>query len=218
MAESRWQKLGVQFYALSTREKSLILVAGLLLIIMGSYLWVIDEQLAKTSKLQQQLSVFKSQYLGLEGEVAELQLALSKDPDRLLQQQIDELIKRNSELDNTLNSQTAKLVPADKMPQLLTNVLSKTHKVRLISMESLAPEISQLEKDRQDAKVHIYQHGVVVELEGSYFDITDYLQSLKDSPLKFDWRAFDYQVTDYPKARVTLELFTLSTSEAFIGM
>ncbi|MBC3766102.1 MSHA biogenesis protein MshJ [Neptunicella marina] len=218
MAESRWRKLGVQFYALSIREKSLILLAGLLLIILGGYLWVIDGQLSKMAGLEQQLKTNKSQYLGLQGEVAELQLALSKDPDKILQQQIDELISRNNALDDSLNSQTAKLVPADRMPQLLISVLNKSHKVKLVSMESLEPVISQLEDDRPNAKVHIYQHGVRIKLQGSYFDIADYLQSLKTSPLGFDWRAFDYQVTNYPIASVTLELYTLSTSEAFIGI
>lgn len=59
--------------------------------------------------------------------------------------------------------------------------------------------------------VGVFKHAVVIQLEGSYFDVVDYLSALENLPWKFYWAELDYRVIDYPKAIVTLEVYTLST-------
>ena len=59
--------------------------------------------------------------------------------------------------------------------------------------------------------VGVFKHSVVVQVEGSYFDVIDYLSILENLSWKFYWSELDYRVVDHPKAIVTLEVYTLST-------
>ena len=55
-------------------------------------------------------------------------------------------------------------------------------------------------------------------MEGRYFDIQAYLESIETLPWQFYWKKFSYRVIDYPMAEVEIELYTLSTSPAFMGV
>lgn len=61
--------------------------------------------------------------------------------------------------------------------------------------------------------VGVFKHAVVIQLEGSYFDVIDYLVALESLSWKFYWSELDYRVVAYPKAIVTLEVYTLSTEK-----
>ena len=61
--------------------------------------------------------------------------------------------------------------------------------------------------------VSVFKHSVVIQLEGSYFDVVDYLSALENLSWKFYWSTLDYRVVKYPKAIVTLEVYTLSTGK-----
>lgn len=67
-------------------------------------------------------------------------------------------------------------------------------------------------KNRSDlTNIGVFKHAVVIQLEGSYFDVIDYLSALESLSWKFYWSELDYRVVNYPKAIVTLEVYTLST-------
>lgn len=61
--------------------------------------------------------------------------------------------------------------------------------------------------------ISVFKHTVVIRLEGGYFDMVDYLSALENLPWKFYWSELDYHVVEYPKAIVTLEVYTLSTGK-----
>ena len=65
-------------------------------------------------------------------------------------------------------------------------------------------------------KINLFQHGIHIELHGSFWDLVNYLQKIEALPERFYWRSLDYRVGNYPDATVTLELYTLSTSKDFI--
>jgi MSHA biogenesis protein MshJ len=56
-----------------------------------------------------------------------------------------------------------------------------------------------------------------MELTGSYFDISAYLQALESLPVRYYWRTFQYKVEEYPQARLVFEVYTLGTRQEFIG-
>ena len=65
---------------------------------------------------------------------------------------------------------------------------------------------------------NLYRHGVAITIEGRYFDIQQFLQNVEQLGWRFYWKKFHYTVSDYPTASVELELYTLSTSKAFLGV
>lgn len=60
----------------------------------------------------------------------------------------------------------------------------------------------------------VYKHSVELSIEGGYFAVLDYLKALENMPWQFYWEGMDYVVDDYPNAKVTLEVFTLSAVTA----
>jgi MSHA biogenesis protein MshJ len=63
----------------------------------------------------------------------------------------------------------------------------------------------------------LYRHGIRMVFQGNYMKSMDYLQKLEQLPWKFYWQNFDYQVEKHPKAIITLNIYTLSTSQWWIG-
>jgi MSHA biogenesis protein MshJ len=121
---------------------------------------------------------------------------------------------------NQLKAQTNNLVPANEMAGMLENVLANTEGLKLIELESLTPipiSLGQPEEG-EESIAGLYRHGVTLVFEGSYFDIQRYLEKLESLPWQFYWVRFDYQVGEYPTASVKLEIYTLSTNKAFIGV
>lgn len=213
-------EINTRFFKLSLRERGLIVIAGLALVLLGGYVTFIEPQLKLAKMSQREAGSGQVALAELDQQIASLEQDLKADPNIPLRQRLSELTSQIASLDLKLDSHTQDLVPADKMPQLLERVLSKSDKLKLVILESIAP-IQLLKADEQQnnqSKINLYQHGVRLVLEGSYFDIQGYLEQLETLPWRFYWRVFSYDVKEYPVAQVELELYTLSTSEAFIGV
>ncbi|HBY38437.1 MAG TPA: MSHA biogenesis protein MshJ, partial [Alteromonas sp.] len=54
--------------------------------------------------------------------------------------------------------------------------------------------------------------------EGRFFAVRDFLANLERLTNQIYWRSMAYEVSEYPNAQVTLEVYTLSTEKAFIGV
>ena len=108
------------------------------------------------------------------------------------------------------------LITPTQMTDLLESVLSSGQKLKLVSLESLKPESISSKKSTSDQSGY-FLHPVRMELTGSYFDITAYLQALEALPVQYYWRNFQYTVEEYPNARLVFEVYTLGTRQEFIG-
>jgi MSHA biogenesis protein MshJ len=58
---------------------------------------------------------------------------------------------------------------------------------------------------------------VKIEITGKYFDIKNYLVELEIMPTTYFWRSYQYEVEEYPTARLVLVVYTLGTGQEFIG-
>lgn len=208
-----------RFAALTTRERALSLVAGLCLIIVGGFVLYIEPQVKalhdKETEAQRQSALVAQ----LNQQVTQLSAELAADPNAPLLSRIEAMAQRSRDLDTQLAQRTDDLVPAHRMPNLLSSLFAEFKGLELVEMRSIEP-VAMLSVDEQSTatEVNLYQHGVSLVLEGRYFDIQSYLLRVENLPWHFYWKRFDYQVGDYPIAQVELEIYTLSTSKAFIGV
>ncbi|MFA0115178.1 type 4a pilus biogenesis protein PilO [Vibrio sp. 10N.261.46.E11] len=211
-----WNQLSDKFLALSLREKWLLFVCGLVglsmlvftLLIEPAYLDV-QEKNVKSMSLTQ--SNQKQQ-----GELLVLQAKLNKDPDKEIDLELKKLLVESQELSLELAEIVDRLVTPSQMAQLLESVLNAGNGLKLESLESLQPEaISDNQENSDNSKYFL--HPVRMELTGSYFDISIYLQALESLPVSYYWRTFEYSVEEYPKARLVFEVYTLGTRQEFIG-
>ena len=62
----------------------------------------------------------------------------------------------------------------------------------------------------------VYKHGVELVVKGSYADLTQYLMRLEGLPWQMFWGKAELKVEEYPKATLTLTLFTLSLDKTWL--
>lgn len=219
VAPNRYEQLQSKFVALTQRERILTIVAVLALILMGGYVLFVEPSLVEWDKRKAEVQRQTSEVIRLDAQLAGLNLALQEDPDAPIKARLENLKRQISQADRSLALQTEDLVPAHQMPTLLENVFAQFDRLQLNEMRSIAPTaMLVLDEENSQTDVNLYQHGVQLTLQGTYFDIQQYLQRVEGLPYQFYWKKFAYNVEEYPSAEVQIEIYTLSTSRAFIGV
>ena len=140
-------------------------------------------------------------------------LAASADREALLRQ-IDE--------------GTAALITPEKMKSVLQSLLQAQQGLSLTGMQSFSEPVRLAEASaatsagatKTELPTVLYRHGLVLQLEGGYFDLLQYLQAVHASGWKLNWDSLDYRVGEAGpgRAKISLKLFTLSRKAGWVGV
>ncbi len=210
--KQQWQRSCAWVAALSSRERGLLLVTGMRLFLLPAYSFWLEPAWLSYQQLQRREQELTLSLQLQQQENQARQVRLRGDPSQALRQELVVLEQRLQQLDRRLQDETLDLIAAERMPQLLEQLLADSGQLQLVQLTSLPPEPLLVGAKARN----LYQHGLRLQVEGSYFEVHHYLRALEGLPERFYWRSLDYRVTEYPNARVTLELYTLSTSKEFI--
>jgi MSHA biogenesis protein MshJ len=212
-----FSRLDEQFAALSLREKYLILLVGVALIGLGGFTFLIEPQIKANQRTGLELANKTIELRSVDEQMILIQTALADDPNADVNRRIEALNNRIEALDLEFATQMRELVPAQQMPAVIEQMLAQADRLKLLELTSIPP-ISVFSGDSENADLPLYQHGVKFVYEGSYTDILRYIEQAEGLPWQLYWRSLDYEVNEYPTATIELELFTLSTSRAFMGV
>ncbi|WP_299805415.1 MSHA biogenesis protein MshJ [uncultured Shewanella sp.] len=213
--KQQWKLVAEKFDVLSQRER--ILVAAAVLIVAGLLFYIpLESVLKQHGKLSEQIQVLESENRISEQQIQLYEESFRKDPDEDYRQRLNNINQQNISIDEQLSFQMVDMVPADHMPTLLAELLSKIKGIKLKSFTSIAP--TPLLEVGEDKKVNLYSHGIRLEFVGDYFAVLRFIEAVENMPNKLYWRSMDYQVDTYPKASVSLELYTLSINKDFISV
>ena len=215
-----WLRLDSWFKQREKREQWLL--AGVFVGLLGWFAWLLlveptQKALTASESRQRQAEQALAQ---LESQIAELRAQTGRDPNAEQAERRRQLMNQNDRLSRQLD-QKAEFVPPEALLVWMQALLDSSGQLRLrefdtqppVSFLSRAASSSSSSSSRDGAAgntMHVYQHPVSVKLEGDYFAVHDYLVRLSQLPIAFYWQGFEYQVSQYPTAQVTLELFTLS--------
>ncbi len=211
-------ELEEKFSVLSTRERTLTIVSGLLLILFGGYVWFVEPTQLDIEALMKRVERQKTDLGSLEAQINSIEVELSQDPNEPLRKSMKQLQASIEKVDVSLREQTVDLIPSNKMPEVLEKILSQSSKLKVLKMNSIPPVRMMDINSTGGENVNLFQHGVLLVLEGEYMDILNYLEEIEDLEWRFYWKRFDYLVGEYPVAKAEIELYTLSTNKAFIGV
>ena len=64
----------------------------------------------------------------------------------------------------------------------------------------------------------VYRHGVEIVLQGGYLDMISYMAALEDMPTQLFWGKARLEVDQYPSARLSLTLYTLSLDQKWMKL
>lgn len=212
----QWTIISDKFLALSSREKWLVTLCGVVGLSLVLFTMVLEPayKSLQANKIEHRNLVQGNQRL--QGELLVLQAKLKKNPDKDIDIEYKKLLVQSQDLSMQLSEVIDGLISPTQMTDLLENVLSSGKKLKLVSLESLKPESISNNKSTSDQSGY-FLHPVRMELTGSYFDIAAYLQALEALPVRYYWRNFQYTVEEYPNAKLVFEVYTLGTRQEFIG-
>jgi len=131
-------------------------------------------------------------------------------------------------LDAQLRRASSALMPPREMPGMLEQLLAEQPGLRLTALTSLPPERQPDPPHAADAvgvgtgaverPPAVFRHAFALHFEGDYHATLRYLRALQALPWRLHCRLLEYRSENHPRASVTLELFTLSLSEDWIGI
>lgn len=192
-----------------------IIVFALLLVIVY-VLWSSIFQGAltrKQTKLMREITQVRSQTQVFRGEMVELTKAMTDLSHTALKAQKQSLKHEIALLDDKLNVVVVDLMSKKQMMETLGTLLDQSERVELSGLKSLAPEpLIETHEDLEDpnSSQQLYKEGVLLEIESDYFSTIDYLQKLETDNSRFMWESLIYKVSEYPKAKVSIEVTFIS--------
>ena len=204
--------------ALSIREKILIgcTVGAFLISLMQFFL--VDPRLAASERLDSQLRSLNSNNERLALQLDGKLLMPNQNRQVVLSKEVSALRALLDQEASEIRSQTASLVPADRVPILLQSLLSK-QSVELVALKNLAPvPILEEATEGSDSTVQLYRHGIELEIRGSYHELRRYLVAIEQQSWKLLWHAVHLETETNGSSLMRLEVQTLSTDDVWIGV
>ncbi len=218
---TRIQSLRQRVDARTQRERLLLAAAVAVIVVL---VW----EMAVRAPLSQTTQEIRDETEGINQQTADLRTSLDDLEAKLAearregdQGRIERLRQRLTELDNTLQKRTRRLISPKQMVDVVRAMVASDDALRLISLANQPVEaVIKQDAAGESGKAipRVYRHGVELVIEGDYFAVLDYLRRLENLDWAFDWRAVDIERRDYPTARATVSLATLSLEEDWIGV
>ena len=147
---------------------------------------------------------------------------MGRNPTAALIAQSKMLQEENGILNQKIREYVKTMVPPTQMDEMLNNIIQKATGLTVLSIENIEVkplfESKNIDLNGKTAVFQVFKHGIKVELQGSFFDTVRFLKALEKQKLNVIWSSLDYAVIKYPKAKITLELNTLSLEEGWIGV
>ncbi|KJG57688.1 MSHA biogenesis protein MshJ [Photobacterium kishitanii] len=207
-----WIECQQRFSGLSSREQWLIAISGWVAIGFIGVFMVLEPQWLQLKSQMNNVQTTTNNAIAIRNNITVLQRQLAQDPNKDIEVKIAQLTQKNTQLVQQLQQKIGGLVTPTQMPNILEQVLRHSKELRLQSIVSL-PAAQLISGEDQG----YYIHPLRMTFEGKYFDVIRYLTQLEALPVNYYWRNLNYQVMQYPWAKIELELYTLGESKDFIG-
>ena len=220
-----WQKVATRFDALKPRERTMVLVAGAVLIGWLVFMMAIDNALARNKRLSADISRQRTTLGQVQTQTAELMRSAAEDPNAAGRARIEALKAQLAQFDTELRGVQQGLVPPTRMTRVLEDVLTRNSRVHLVKLKTL-PVTALVDREAKGEPVRaatpggadrlVYKHGIELRLEGGYLDLLDYLTRLEKLPWQMFWARTGIDALQYPRVQMTVTLYTLSLDEAWL--
>jgi len=213
--KDKWIEISEKLNALTTRERGIIFATLLVAVYMAFQLLVFDPLMAERSRLIKLEADITKQIDRVRVEIAEVIAESTFDPNKATREKIAKAEQKAEQYQQEILSITDKLIEPAQMSDVLASLLNKDSGLKLTSVRNLTAEPVRI---GSAAGAELYQHRIQLELEGKYDQVSKYLAQVEALPEKVFWQNLAFQMDNYPVGRLSLEVYTLSTSKDLIGV
>ena len=208
-----------KFNALSLRERALVALGLLAMVIVAWDNMLMGSLQARESALTQEMQAVQDSMTALSGSI----IGDGADPTSEALKQEQAVQAALAAVDEKLASAASGLIAPERMIEVINDVLSRQRGVRLVSLrnkpvEALLKNADESKPESSAIDQGPYVHPIELTIEGSYLDVLAYLKELETLPWRIYWKALEMQTVEHPTNRVRIELRTLSMDKAWIGV
>lgn len=225
---SLWKMLAGRYSALLPRERRIVALALLIGPALLFYLLLLEPEFKRVARLKATVIGTQQNLNDLQAQTATLRDQLQQDPDAAKKAELAKLRAEVGGADEKLKKLEESLVPPEQMNATLERLLARQPNLQLLSLKTLEPE-SVVPPAKVDPKAEgaaapqargfdLYRHGIELRLEGNYVDLHAYLAQLEREQKKLLWGRLQLEVVQYPKAHMTLVVYTLSSDKAWLAL
>ena len=217
----RWQ-------GMAPREQWLTDGVGLALLGMLYLLLVGDPLSAAVARTESSIRLAEGRSAEATVGLEELKARLAADPNIPYRSALLAASADREALLRQIDEGTAALITPEKMKAVLQSLLQAQQGLSLTGMQSFSEPVRLAEASaatstggtQTELPAVLYRHGLVLQLEGGYFDLLQYLQAVHASGWKLNWDSLDYRVGEAGpgRAKISLKLFTLSRKAGWVGV
>jgi MSHA biogenesis protein MshJ len=228
----RWAHWEAKYAALTQRERAILAAA---IVLGGGFLifsFGIDPFLLKARSASRAEASARSEVVQQSALLAQL-TAQNADPDAANRSKLAQAKKDLAAISDRLARFEAGMVPPAKMQAFLQGLLARDGAVAVISLKTLpvtlvgipaaekvdaAVKADPAVKNKPAADDGIYQHGIEIELAGSYNALLNYLAELERMPQQVMWNSISFTVKKHPLNGMVLRVYTLSLDRNWLAV
>jgi MSHA biogenesis protein MshJ len=224
----RLKILAARVDALTLRERAMLFAAAAASIVFLLYALFLNPLLARQALLRAQVTQQQGTIGGIDREITQRLQVYGVDPDAAARSRLAALAAESAQLSNGLRTMQNGLVAPERIAPLLETILKANGRLQLVSMKTLpATAVSEgavralaqpAGAAPAPASALLYRHGVELTVRGNYLDMVNYMDALEAMPTRLLWGRAGLEVEEYPTARLTLTLYTLSLDRKWIRL
>lgn len=225
--KERLTALRTRLDALSVRERVMVFGAAVALLTFVLYSLVLSPLLARQSALRTQITQQRNHIAAIDAEITAQVQAFNVDPDKDGRAHLAALQADTAALSQKLRAMQSGLIEPERMAPLLDTMLKANGRLQLVALKTLPVTVlndpAPAAAPAAQAPVAkplalLYRHGVEVKVRGNYLDMVDYLATLEAMPARLFWGGAALTVEQYPTARLTLTVYTLSLDQKWMKL
>jgi MSHA biogenesis protein MshJ len=227
-----WLKTTARYDAMPRRERWLVALTLVAVISWAAYFFYIGPALQRYEAAERGIAGAQARLVDIQTQMTSLN-APDRHPDVAARKELGALRTRLDALSGRMRIVESMLVPPEKMPVLLEEMIGTRKGLRLVSLKTL-PVMPFLDTDKpgnDEGKAGekaaqssvssgktsgLYRHGVEIQLEGHYQDLLTYLERLEKSPLKLLWGVAVLSADQHPQLVLTLTVYSLSMDHTWL--
>lgn len=194
-----------KFNALTLKEKSLIMICGVVLILSPGYTFVLEPKLTELSKVKLYLDEKTSATSTLENEINELQRRIPEE-ERTISEELALKKEVLEELKAKVDERAHNALSSD-INHLTQELISKGKHLDVAEIDT----VEQKTESKDFTAFHAQQ--ISLSLRGSYKDITQYINNVKNSHHVFLVQNYTLDATNHKELNMKLTLETFLRKE-----
>jgi MSHA biogenesis protein MshJ len=206
--------------ALTLRERIIIFSAGVALVYIA-WQWLLMDPLAARAKAAEQHLVDARRHTSMMDQIG---AASSLNPAMAAAARNRALAERLAALDAELSSVAQGYVAPERMTELLKELLSEQHGLKLVGLANLPVQsLSHPLAGAPDAPIAAddrgpFLHPVEMVVEGDFGSVVAYLRALEALPWRIHWQQVELTAGEYPVNRVRIVIGALSLSRDWMAV